>query len=122
MDVCSFLKCIICFSHPPVDSLMLSLHILIYPIKPITITNFMERSPKPDGLRVIAHSLDHMLPLCFMALIFYFLLQAITCPVNTVLCLWENFLCLMSIVVMCFPLLTAHVCTLVRSFYRSVEC
>lgn len=82
----------------------------------------MDRSPRPDGLCGITNSLDHMLSLCFKALISYFLLQAITCPVNTaLLCLWENFLHLIPVVGTCFPLLTAHVYTLVRTFYRSIE-
>lgn len=51
----------------------------------------MGRSPKPDSRCGITNGLDHMLSLCSMALIFHFLLQAITCPVNTtLLCLWEK--------------------------------
>ncbi|KAM9084439.1 FAST kinase domain-containing protein 2, mitochondrial isoform 6-T8 [Megaptera novaeangliae] len=43
----------------------------------------------------------------------FHVILAITCPVNTaLLCLWENFLHLIPVVSMCFPLLTAHVYTL----------
>lgn len=79
----------------------------------------MDGSPKPDGLCGITNSLDHVLSPAAWYIFSYFLLQAVTCLVNTaVLCLLENSLHLMPVVVMCSPLLTAAG---LRTFYGPVE-